>query len=108
VDEFVGGGGVSPGDDDDIRDNAGSVDDVDESVERVDATATSDEQRSPSPVDAASLALADYDHLPASDIVALLDGLEPSERSAIEAYERAGRHRRTVLGKLDQLRGDAE
>jgi len=35
----------------------------------------------------------------------LLDGLEPAERSAIKTYERARRHRRTVLGKLDQLRG---
>lgn len=51
-----------------------------------------------------TLALADYDHLPASDIVAKLEGLEPDERDAIERYELAGRCRRTVLGKLDQLR----
>jgi len=54
----------------------------------------------PSPAD---LALADYDHLPASDVVAMLDGLEPAERDAIEAYERVGRRRRTILGKLAQL-----
>jgi hypothetical protein len=54
--------------------------------------------------DAATLALADYDHLPASDIVSMLAGLEPDERDAIESYELRGRHRRTILGKLDQLR----
>jgi hypothetical protein len=53
---------------------------------------------------ASTLALADYDHLPASDIVSMLAGLEPRERDAIEAYELQGRHRRTILGKLAQLR----
>jgi hypothetical protein len=53
---------------------------------------------------ATTLALADYDHLPASDIVSMLAGLEPNERDAIEAYELQGRHRRTILGKLAQLR----
>jgi hypothetical protein len=54
--------------------------------------------------DAESLALADYDHLSSAQIVAKLDGLDPTELGAIERYERAGRHRRTILGKLDQLR----
>jgi hypothetical protein len=57
--------------------------------------------------DAGTLALADYDHLPATDIVAKLDGLEPDELDAIETYERAGRARRTVLGKIDRLRGES-
>ena len=56
------------------------------------------------PPDATTLPLADYDHLPASDIVSMLAGLEPAERDAIEAYELQSRHRRTILGKLDQLR----
>ena len=51
-----------------------------------------------------TLALADYDHLPASDVVSMLAGLDPEERDAIEAYELQGRHRRTILGKLAQLR----
>lgn len=55
-------------------------------------------------IDSTTLALADYDHLPASDIVSMLAGLEPRERDAIEAYELHGRHRRTILGKLAQLR----
>lgn len=49
------------------------------------------------------LALADYDHLSSAQIVAKLSDLEPSERAEIEAYERSHRHRRTVLGKLEQL-----
>jgi hypothetical protein len=53
--------------------------------------------------DAETLALADYDHLSSAQIVAKLDGLDRAERDAIANYERAGRHRRTILGKLDQL-----
>lgn len=55
-------------------------------------------------VAASDLALPDYDRLPASQIVAMLDDLVPAERDDIERYERANRGRRTVLGKLDQLR----
>jgi hypothetical protein len=57
----------------------------------------------PAPLSAADLALPDYDHLPASQIVAMLDGLAPDELAAIGTYERANRNRRTVLGKLAQL-----
>ena len=53
---------------------------------------------------AATLALADYDHLSSAQIVAKLDGLDADELATLEEYERAGRHRRTILGKLDQLR----
>lgn len=53
-----------------------------------------------------SLALPDYDQLPASHVVAKLAGLSVDERDAIEMYETNGRHRRTVLGKLAQLRSD--
>lgn len=49
------------------------------------------------------LALPDYDQLPASHIVSKLAGLTSHELTAIEAYESAHRHRRTVLGKIAQL-----
>jgi hypothetical protein len=52
---------------------------------------------------ASDLALPDYDHLPASQIVAMLGDLAPDELARIDAYERANRNRRTVLGKLAQL-----
>jgi hypothetical protein len=58
--------------------------------------------------DVTSLALADYDHLSSAQIVAKLDGLDAVEREAIERYERNGRHRRTVLGKLDQMRAGGQ
>lgn len=58
----------------------------------------------PSAPDVDTLALSDYDHLSSAQIVAKLDGLDRPERDGIEAYERSGRHRRTILGKLDQLR----
>lgn len=54
------------------------------------------------------LALPDYDLLPAAHVVAALGDLEQDERDAIESYERARRHRRTILGKLDQLRRESE
>jgi hypothetical protein len=58
---------------------------------------------SPSPDE---LALPDYDQLPAAHIVGKLGGLSCAELDAVEAYESAHRHRRTVLGKISQLRGD--
>lgn len=63
----------------------------------------------PLPADVPSadeLALPDYDHLPSAHVVAALADLEPDERDTIEAYELAGRHRRTILAKLDQLRAE--
>jgi hypothetical protein len=56
----------------------------------------------------ATLALADYDHLSSAQIVGKLEGLDDAERAAIERYELAGRHRRTILGKLEQLRAASE
>lgn len=53
---------------------------------------------------AGDLALPDYEHLPAAHVVAKLPTLSVDERDLIEEYERAHRHRRTVLGKIDQLR----
>jgi hypothetical protein len=66
----------------------------------------------PSPTDADhgdaperdELVLPDYDHLPAAHVVSKLASLTPKERAAIERYELAHRHRRTILGKIDQLR----
>jgi hypothetical protein len=57
---------------------------------------------SPPPVD--SLPIADYESLAASQVVARLGGLDHDDLDAIEAFERAHRNRRTVLGKVDQLR----
>ena len=56
--------------------------------------------------DVEALALPDYDHLPASDVVAKLATLSPADRALVGAYESANRRRRTVLGRLAQL-GDA-
>jgi hypothetical protein len=57
----------------------------------------------PDAPDVDTLALADYDHLSSAQIVAKLDGLDADELAAIGDYERANRHRRTILGKLEQL-----
>lgn len=53
--------------------------------------------------DVDTLALADYDHLSSAQIVAKLDSLDAEELVAVGSYERANRHRRTILGKLEQL-----
>lgn len=60
-----------------------------------------------SDVTADSLAIPDYDSLPAIDIVGQLESLNPTELSAVDAYERSNRRRRTVLGKISQLSVDA-
>ena len=57
-----------------------------------------------STIDVDELVLPDYDHLPAAHVVAKLASLTQRERDAVEAYETAHRHRRTILGKLEQLR----
>jgi len=58
--------------------------------------------------EADSLALVDYDHLSSAQIVSKLAGLDDDELDAVDVYERAGRHRRTVLGKIEQLRDAAD
>lgn len=50
------------------------------------------------------LAIPQYDSLAASQVVARLEGLAPSELDAVRRYELAHRGRKTVLGKIDQLR----
>jgi hypothetical protein len=52
----------------------------------------------------ASLAIPDYDSLAASQVVARLAGLRPTELSAVQEYERTHRARKTILGKIAQLR----
>lgn len=55
---------------------------------------------------AADLPIADYDSLAASQVIPRLQGLAPAELGAVEAYEVAHRGRKTILGKIVQLRGE--
>ena len=55
--------------------------------------------------DAAGLAIPGYDTLSASQVVPRLEGLTPTELDAVRAYEVATRGRKTVLTRIDQLRG---
>jgi hypothetical protein len=50
------------------------------------------------------LPIPGYDQLAASQVIARLSGLSPTELDRIEAHEVAHRHRRTVLAKISQLR----
>ncbi|MDP8943274.1 MAG: hypothetical protein M3N16_04045, partial [Actinomycetota bacterium] len=47
-----------------------------------------------------------YDALRASDVLARLPELTQDQLGRVEAYERAGKARKTVLAKIDSLRGD--
>ena len=55
--------------------------------------------------DVETLAIPGYDTLSASQVVQRLAALAPDELEAIEDYERANRSRRTILNRVDQLRG---
>jgi hypothetical protein len=47
--------------------------------------------------------IADYDALSASQIVPMLQGLDPAERATVADYERRARGRQTILRKIEQL-----
>jgi hypothetical protein len=51
------------------------------------------------------LPIPGYDALSASQVVERLSGLGRAELDAVHAYETAHRHRRTILGKIEQLAG---
>lgn len=58
------------------------------------------------PIPAAdTLAIPGYDTLSASQVVQRLAALAADELEAIEDYERGNRSRRTILNRIDQLRG---
>ncbi len=71
------------------------------------ATATSPGAGSGAAPDVASLAIPGYDTLSASQVVPRLEGLSPEELEAVRSYEQASRARKTVLTRIDQLRGNA-
>ena len=56
---------------------------------------------------AAALAIPGYDTLSASQVLPRLEGLSAEELEAIRTYEEATRARKTVLSRIDQLRGNA-
>ena len=56
------------------------------------------------PVDPESLPIDDYESLAASQVVDRLAALDAQELDLVESFERATRNRRTVLGRIDQLR----
>lgn len=53
-------------------------------------------------------AIPDYDVLAASQVVRRLDGLAPTELRAVLRHERAGRGRRTIVHRAEQLLGPHE
>lgn len=57
--------------------------------------------------DGGSLGIPGYDSLSASQVVQRLAGLTPAELQEVRRHETAGRHRRTILNRVDQLLGGA-
>ncbi len=55
--------------------------------------------------EAATLAIPAYDTLSASQVLPRLEGLSADELEVIRIYEEATRARKTVLSRIDQLRG---
>jgi len=53
---------------------------------------------------ASDLPIPDYDGLSASQVVGRLEGLVDADLETVGAYESAHRNRRTILGKIAQLR----
>ncbi|MDA8290385.1 MAG: hypothetical protein M0Z33_01710 [Actinomycetota bacterium] len=64
-----------------------------------------DTARSAAP-DARELAIPGYDSLAASQVVRRLTALSADELDAVARYEEGNRQRRTILGRIAQLRGD--
>ncbi len=62
-----------------------------------------DPEPEPAAVDAAELAIPDYDSLAASQVVPRLRALDPAELESVRAYEAAGRGRKTILNRIAQL-----
>ena len=54
--------------------------------------------------EASALPIDGYDSLAASQVVGRLGSLTPAELDSVEAYETTHRARRTILGKINQLR----
>lgn len=52
----------------------------------------------------ADLPIEDYENLAASQVVARLERLGPDQLELIETFEAAHRGRRTIIGKIEQLR----
>ena len=55
---------------------------------------------------ASGLAIEGYDSFAASQVVARLASLDPSELAAIREYESATRRRQTILNRIAQLESD--
>ena len=53
---------------------------------------------------ASALPIPEYDELSASQVVGRLEGLTDADLATVLAYESAHRNRRTILGKIAQLR----
>lgn len=79
------------------------LDDEDEEIVETEPEVAEPTPRSGAGAD--ELAIPGYDSLAASQVIPRLDGLTDDELDAVARYEAAHRGRKTILGKVDQLRG---
>lgn len=73
------------------------------SADRPEPVATDATPTAPAPA-VGELPISGYDSLAASQVIPRLAGLTSDELDAVEAYETATRGRKTILGKIAQLR----
>jgi hypothetical protein len=72
-----------------------------------DETAEPERDTSADAAAAQQLPIDEYESLAASHVVAKLSNLTPAELRRVRRFEVAHRGRRTVIGRIDQLLGDA-
>lgn len=80
---------------------------VPERPQGVDDPVPPTEDAGPAP-DVTSLAIPEYESLAASHVLPRLVGLDASELADVAAFERANRHRRTVLNRIEALMDAAD
>ena len=74
-------------------------------VRRVPGAATGEGEVKGAVATAEDLPIAGYDELNVEQITSRLDGLSTVELGQVDAYERRTRHRKTVLDRIETLRG---
>jgi hypothetical protein len=106
----------NPGSSPSTATSAGSAPAASEPIIVADGTSNAAAETAPRPAEAVEpasepvpaadeLAIPGYDSLAASQVVERLASLTPDELALIRRYETAGRHRRTILNRIERLVG---
>ena len=83
--------------------DASDPEDLDDDDRSAESVASGAGEVAPRDGETETMPIAGYDELTAREIIALLDGLSPSQLQVVRGHELANRSRKTVLAKLDRL-----